>query len=93
MLLAAFVPIKIYYNAEADKSTIIKENKNKSGIYMFTNKTNKKRYIGSSANLKRRFSEYFNENYLLRNQSMAICCAMLKHGHENFSLKIGRAHV
>ena len=32
-LLAAIVPIKTYFNAEADKSTILKENKNKSGIY------------------------------------------------------------
>ena len=62
--LVPIVPIKSYSNAEADKSKIIKENKNKSGIYMFTNKTNKKRYIGSSDNLKRRFNEYFNQNYL-----------------------------
>src|SRR5437588_8877032 len=33
-VLCAFVPIKIYSNAEADKSKIIQENKNKSGIYM-----------------------------------------------------------
>ena len=33
-LLAALIPIKIYPNAEADKATILQENKNKSGIYM-----------------------------------------------------------
>jgi len=33
-LLAAILPIKSYSNAEADKAIIIKENKNKSGIYM-----------------------------------------------------------
>ena len=32
--LAALIPIKSYPNAEADKVTILKENKNKSGIYM-----------------------------------------------------------
>jgi len=32
--LAALIPVKTYSNAEAEKSTIIKENKNKSGIYM-----------------------------------------------------------
>src|SRR5437588_3260028 len=33
VLLCAFIPIKRYSNAEADKAKIIKENKNKSGIY------------------------------------------------------------
>jgi len=33
-LLAALIPIKIYPNAEADKAKILKDNKNKSGIYM-----------------------------------------------------------
>jgi len=32
-LLAAIIPIKSYSNAEADKAKILKENKNKSGIY------------------------------------------------------------
>ena len=34
---------------------------------MFENTINGKAYIGSSYNLKRRFLEYFNENYLLKN--------------------------
>jgi hypothetical protein len=34
LLCAAFIPIKSYSNAEADKAKIIKENKNKAGIYM-----------------------------------------------------------
>jgi len=86
--LAAIIPIKSYSNAEADKAIILKENKNKSGIYMFKNSINGKRYIGSSDNLKRRFCEYFNTNYLLRNPSMGICCALLKHGSSNFSITI-----
>jgi hypothetical protein len=32
--LAAIIPIKTYSNAEADKDQILKDNKNKSGIYM-----------------------------------------------------------
>ena len=55
---------------------------------MWKNKINGKRYIGSSANLNRRFSEYFNINYLFKNKSMSICCALLKHGYSNFSLTI-----
>ena len=31
--LAAIIPIKSYSNAEADKAQILKDNKNKSGIY------------------------------------------------------------
>ena len=72
-LLAAIVPIKSYSNAEADKDTILKENKNKSGIYMWTNNINNKKYIGSSENLKARFLKYFNNNHLLSNTSMNIC--------------------
>ena len=34
VLLAAIIPIKNYSNTEADKDKILKENKNKSGIYM-----------------------------------------------------------
>jgi len=54
-LLCAFIPIKIYPNAEGDKATILNDNQNKSGIYMFKNLINCKRYIGSSSNLRIRF--------------------------------------
>lgn len=37
--------------------------KNKSGIYRFTYKTNGNIYIGSSKNLGKRFSNYFNLSY------------------------------
>jgi hypothetical protein len=53
-LLAAMVPIKSYSNAEADKAKILKENTNKSGIYMWKNSINGKRYIGSSENCKKK---------------------------------------
>ena len=79
-----------YNNADTCKAQILSENTNKSGIYMFQNSINGKRYRKrvSLDNLKRRFSEYFNVNYLLKHQSMAICCALLKHGYSNFSLEI-----
>jgi group I intron endonuclease len=86
--LVPIVPIKSYSNAEAYKATILSENKNKAGIYMFKNLINGKRYVGSSENLARRFREYFNTNYLLRNTCMYIYRALLKHGYTNFSLTI-----
>jgi len=58
---------KIYPNSNTSKAQIISENKNKSGIYMFQNSIKGKRYIGSSENLKIRFTAapaYFNVNYL-----------------------------
>jgi len=61
-------PIKIYSNAEADKAKIIKENKQKSGIYKWTNLINEKQYIGSAVDLYNRLSFYYYtkamENYL-----------------------------
>jgi len=87
-LLAAIVPIKSYPNAEADKSKILSDNKNKSGIYMFKNLINGKQYIGSSQNLKKRFMEYFNINHLLKNNYMAICCALIKYDYSNFAITI-----
>jgi len=55
---------------------------------MWTNLKNGKQYIGSSNNLKIRFSRYFNVNQLKRSNYMVICRALLKHGLSNFSLTI-----
>lgn len=82
------VPDKIYPNSDTCKTKILSDNKNKSGIYMWKNSINGKRYIGSSENLNRRFKEYFNINYLLKNNSMYICNSLIKHGYSNFSLII-----
>lgn len=77
-----------FSNVDTDKLEILKVSKNMSGIYMWTNNLNGKKYIGSSVNLRRRFLEYFNTNRLLRVSSMPICAALLKHGFSNFSLEI-----
>lgn len=75
-----------YKNVDTEKVDILKDNLLKPGVYMFTNLTNGKRYIGSSGNLSRRFSEYLNIHYLIRANTMVICNALLKHGYSKFSL-------
>jgi len=62
--------------------------KDKSGIYMLTNKITKKFYIGMSKNLKARLYSYLDINRLLQNNSSRIHKALLKYGHENFSVSI-----
>jgi len=90
-LLCTTVPIKIYSNAEDDKSKILSENKNKSGIYVWKNINNGKQYIGSAIDLSDRLSFYYSnkamENYL-KNYKSYIYSALLKHGYSNFSLTI-----
>jgi group I intron endonuclease len=44
--------------------------------------------VGSGVNLARRFREYFSKNYLIQNNCMAICRALLKYGYSGFSLEI-----
>lgn len=50
------IPVKSYLNADLDKKLVYDENKNKKGIYILTNLTNNKCYIGSSSDLRKRFS-------------------------------------
>jgi group I intron endonuclease len=79
---------RIYSNVETQKKEILKENKNKAGIYLFINLTNNYQYVGSSVNLKIRFYRYFNVNYLKNNICMRINRALLKYGNSKFSLII-----
>ena len=77
-----------FSDADKDKLDILKYIKGKSGIYMWTNKLNGKKYVGSSVDLRRRFLEYYNVNRLLNEKSMSINVALLKYGYTNFSLTI-----
>jgi len=78
----------VFSDADKEKLEILKYIKGKSGIYMWTNKLNGKKYIGSSVDLRRRLLEYYNVNRLLNEKSMVINVALLKHGYHNFSLTI-----
>jgi len=91
VLLAAIIPIKTYSNAEADKATILSDNKNKSGIYMWKNNNNGKQYIGSAVDLSNRLSNYYSTTYMedaLKISNSHIYRALLNNGYENFSITI-----
>lgn len=81
------IPVLTYVNMNTNKSDILLNNKQKSGIYRITNLTNCKIYIGSSNNLSLRFRVYFNTRRLM-NSNMHIYRAILKTGHSNFRLDI-----
>lgn len=84
-------PIISYTNVNDNKKQIYKDNVGKSGIYMWTNLTNSKFYIGSSVSLATRFTIYFSLGALNKrteNNSSAIYSALLKYGYDNFKLDI-----
>ena len=58
------IPVVTYSDAFLNKSIILKEFKNKAGIYRWVNKVNGNTYIGSSVNLSRRFKVYYDFSYL-----------------------------
>ena len=80
-----------YSNPVLLKEVIYKENQKKAGIYRWTNLVSGKTYIGSSANLAKRFSGYLSTNFLkresLKTKSM-IYYALLKYGYSNFKLEV-----
>jgi len=69
------------------KSRIIKENRNKSGIYRWVNNTNNNSYVGSGINLSKRIGDYYKKSELMRNPR-PINFALLKYKHKNFTLEI-----
>jgi hypothetical protein len=82
-------PVKFYDNIYELKTVIIKDNKNKSGVYKFNNKLNGNFYIGSSVNLSRRFNNYFSLSYISKVKNhLTISRAIIKYGYSNFELEI-----
>lgn len=80
-------PVSRYTNSEKLKAQVLKDNKNKSGIYRWINNLNGNTYVGSAVNLEIRLRSYFNSKELKRN-SRPIKDALLKYGHSNFTLEI-----
>lgn len=85
------VPAVTYPNADIQKLTIFKENRDKAGIYQWVNLSNGKTYVGSSVNLTRRFKTYYSVYYLEyegKNNNSLIYKALLKYGYSGFRLEI-----
>lgn len=85
------VPVKIYANADIQKSQILTENKGKSGVYRGVNLKNGQSYIGSSVTLPKRLGKYSTISFLESTTKKArsiICSALLKNGYSGFSLEI-----
>jgi group I intron endonuclease len=83
--------VKVYTNFKENRFNIIKDHKfNKVGVYLLYNKNNGHFYIGSSKNIANRVKNYLNISNLKlkKNSNMPIVKALLKHGHDNFSLII-----
>jgi group I intron endonuclease len=80
--------VYIYEDAYSMKNVIIKDNKDKSGIYMWTNKLTGDIYIGSSGNISNRLKKYFTISYLKSKNGFIISRALLKYGYSNFSLTV-----
>jgi len=85
------IPLVSYEYPDIQKKEIYKENKYKTGIYLWTNKISGVCYVGSAVNLSRRFKDYFNKSYLImevkKNNSL-IYRALLKYGYSRFRLDI-----
>lgn len=77
-----------YYPDLHFKSQMVKENKKLSGVYIIINNITNKIYIGSSLDLGRRLSIYFTNSFPVRNKTMIISKALIKHGYLNFSVGI-----
>jgi group I intron endonuclease len=87
--LNSIIPVLKYDNADLLKSQAVKENRRKSGVYLWKNLINGKFYVGSSVNLGKRFSSYFSFNYITDpKNNMLINKALIKYGYSNFSLEI-----
>jgi group I intron endonuclease len=80
--------VKLYEDAFLMKKSIIKDNKNKSGIYKWTNKLTNDSYVGQSIDLSKRFIRYFNLSYLRNRGTLAINRALIKYGFSSFQLEI-----
>ena len=90
MHLGSSAAVKVYDSLKEDRVKILKEQRDKSGVYCLVNKVNGHAYVGSSINLASRMRNYLNKAFLKskQNANMPITKALLKYDYSNFSLLI-----
>lgn len=82
-------PVLKSSNADADKFSIIKRVKGKSGVYRWINNTNGKSYVGSSVDLSKRLYRYYSLAHLIDGaKNSYIYRALIKYGYGSFSFEI-----
>jgi group I intron endonuclease len=79
---------KVYLNTDTDKLDIIKDNKGKAGIYLWTHISSGATYVGSSTDISKRLNSYYSLSYLTRRKKSYICNALALHGYSAFSFTI-----
>jgi group I intron endonuclease len=80
-------PTKIYLNSKELKPIIYKENRKRTGIYLWLNNINGKYYIGSAIDLSRRLKSYYSPTYL-KQMNNYISRAIIHYTHSAFSIMI-----
>ena len=83
-------PEKVYNSLKQDRVQILKDQRDKSGVYCLINNINGHAYVGSSLNLTSRMRSYLNNTFLKSKQNinMPITKALLKYDQSNFTLLI-----
>jgi group I intron endonuclease len=84
-------PLILYKTLKPERSLILKNNKDKSGVYRLRNLKTNKSYVGSAIKLDRRFRDYLSPSFLrkeLKKGKSLIYASILKHGYSNFNLDI-----
>jgi hypothetical protein len=72
-------PASPIYNLLKDRNTILKEYKNKGGVYLIHNNVNGKEYVGSGMDLSKRLATYYFTSRLA--DGRFISNSILKYGH------------
>lgn len=88
-VILSLLPVVTYLNADTQKLDIIKDNKQKCGVYKWTNLETNEFYVGSSVNLRIRFNQYYNLTFIIKYAKSSIFLkALLKYGYSKFRLDI-----
>lgn len=80
----------VFVHPISERSKIKQVTINRSGVYLWYNKTSGKYYVGSSINLYKRLSRYYQKGYLKysTHYDLPIVRAITKYGLNNFILVI-----